>query len=676
VPAANRLAEQTSPYLRQHADNPVDWYPWGEAAFAEARRRDVPILLSVGYAACHWCHVMAHESFEDVPTARLVNELTVAVKVDREERPDVDAVYMDATVAMTGAGGWPMTVLLTPEGEPFYAGTYLPRRQFQELLGRVGELWRTRRADLVAQGQALAQELRARSGASHGAAEGVDAGLTAAAVRELAIGFDRGRGGFGGAPKFPPSMVLEFLLRHAAAWGQESTGAEAARMAAASFAAMARGGIYDQLAGGFARYSVDAAWVVPHFEKMLYDNALLLRGYLHLWRATGDPLARRVATETADWMLAELRTPDGGFASSLDADSEGEEGRFYVWTPGQLDAALGPADGARAAELFAVSDRGTFEGGASVLQLPADPADPEEFAALRATLAAARSDRVRPGRDDKVVAAWNGLAVAALAEAGPLLGRPDLLAAAQAAGELLLSLHLRGGERLTRTSLGGVAGTNPGVLEDHGDVAEGLLALHQADGDQRWLDTAGQLLGAARSRFADGAGGFYDTPDDGERLLTRPRDPQDGATPAGASAVAHALLTYAALTGDLDSRAAAEAAYATLAPLARRHPRFAGWALAGMEALLSGPVEVAVAARPDLAALARLTPAPGAVVVSRGSSPLLTGRAAGAAYVCRGFVCEAPTRDAATLAVQLGVRPDWHADAPAAAASPEEESNP
>src|ERR1700722_8128501 len=448
---ASRLKNATSPYLLQHADNPVDWWPWSDEAFAAARDRDVPVLLSVGYSACHWCHVMAHESFEDPQTAALMNENLVAIKVDREERPDVDSVYMTATQAMTGQGGWPMTVFMTPDREPFFCGTYFPRAQFQRLVLGVSRAWREDREQVAGQASQIAAALAERAGQPFGATgaeadttaaeagPAVEAGAVAetleaateAAVSVLAREFDARRGGFGGAPKFPPSMVLEFLLRHfERAAGPD--GGRALAMAEATADAMARGGMYDQLAGGFARYSVDADWVVPHFEKMLYDNALLASVYAHLWRRTGSDLARRVAEETCDWMLRELGTAEGGFAASLDADSEGEEGKFYVWTPAELIAALGREDGSFAAEAYAVTDVGTFEHGSSVLQLRADPADPGRLEAVRQSLLSARGQRTWPGRDDKVVAAWNGLAIAALAEAGVLLGRPDFTAAAQA----------------------------------------------------------------------------------------------------------------------------------------------------------------------------------------------------------------------------------------------------
>jgi uncharacterized protein YyaL (SSP411 family) len=649
---ANRLADATSPYLLQHKDNPVDWWPWCEEAFAEARDRGVPVLLSVGYAACHWCHVMAHESFEDEAAAAYVNKHFVPVKVDREERPDVDAVYMEATQAMTGHGGWPMTCFLTPNGEPFFCGTYFPPTDrpgmpsFRTVCQSVTKAWVERRGEIEAAGADVVRQLAentAPGGGSGGGPGDVTAEALDAAAQRLALDYDDSHGGFGGAPKFPPSMVLEFLLRHSARSGD----GESMRMVASTCERMARGGIYDQLAGGFARYSTDARWVVPHFEKMLYDNALLARVYAHWWRATGEPMARRIAEETCDWMLADLLTAEGGFASALDADSEGEEGKFYVWTPEEI--------GPDAARIFGVTAEGTFEHGRSVLQLLTDPDDPQQWREERARLLALRSQRVSPARDDKVVAAWNGLAIAALADAGALFDRRDLIDAATRCADLLVDLHLVDG-RLRRVSRGGAVGAPVGVLEDYADVAEGLLALHQVTGEARWLEHAGTLLAAAVKHFPDGAGGFFDTADDAERLVRRPQDPTDNATPSGAGALAGALVSYTALTGDGEFRAQADAVVGSLAPLIARFPRYAGWAAAVAEAMLAGPLEVAVVDAPELAAVARRTTSPGAVVVTTGDSPLLADRPAGAAYVCRGFTCDAPTTDAADLARRLGAR--------------------
>jgi uncharacterized protein YyaL (SSP411 family) len=647
---ANRLATATSPYLLQHRDNPVDWWEWGPEAFAEADRRGVPVLLSIGYAACHWCHVMAHESFEDDETAAYMNEHFVSVKVDREERPDVDAVYMEAVQAMTGHGGWPMTSFLTAKGEPFFCGTYWPdvpkhgMPSFRQVLESVVQTWESRRDEVEAAGAEVVRRLSREPGGRTGE---ITPELLDAAYANLKASYDGVHGGFGGAPKFPPSMVLEFLLRHSARTGQ---GLE---LVEHTCRAMAAGGMYDQLAGGFARYSVDAQWVVPHFEKMLYDNALLLRVYVHLWRATGSDSAKRVALETADFLLRDLRTAEGGFASALDADTEGVEGLTYVWTPEQLVDALGEEDGRWAVEQFDVTESGTFEHGTSVLQRLGEPDDAERYARVCARLREVRAARPQPARDDKVVAAWNGLAIAGLAEAGVLFDRSDLVQAAERCADLLDALHWTDG-RLLRTSIAGRAGRNAGVLEDYGDLAEGLLALYSATGDVRRLDRARELLDVVLAHFGDGHGGFYDTADDAEQLVRRPQDPTDNATPSGLAAAAGALLTLSAATGEARYRDAAEAALSTVAPILSRHARFAGWAAAVGEALLTGPAEVVVLDRPDLLRVARLATSPGAVVVTSG--PLTEGRPAGAAYVCRGFVCDAPTTDAERLKQQLAVR--------------------
>ncbi|MGI8677167.1 MAG: thioredoxin domain-containing protein [Jatrophihabitans sp.] len=644
----NRLAASTSPYLRQHAENPVDWWEWSDDAFAEARRRDVPVLLSVGYAACHWCHVMAHESFEDETVAALMNENFVNIKVDREERPDVDAVYMDATTALTGQGGWPMTCLLTHDGAPFYAGTYFPREYFTRLLQAITQAWRDDRDKVTAAGQGVVDALAKSAAPFTAAAAPLGPDDLDRAAGHLLNQFDHQHGGFGTAPKFPPSMLLEFLLRAHERGGEPN----ALTMATQTLDAMARGGMYDQLGGGFARYAVDQAWVVPHFEKMLYDNVQLLRGYLHWWRITGSALAQRVAHETADFLLRDLRTAEGGFASALDADTDGVEGLTYAWTPAQLVEVLGVSDAERAAAVFSVTADGTFEHGSSTLQLLDDPDDRDRFADLRARLYAARTLRPQPARDDKVVTAWNGLAIAALSEAGVLLAEPRYLDAATACARLLLDVHLVD-DRLRRTSRDGTVGTAAGVAEDHGDLAEGLLALYQATTDPMWLVQAATLLNAALKHFAADGGGFYDTADDAEQLVRRPRDPSDNAAPSGSSALAGALLTYSALTGLTSYRAQAEQTIGVVASLAQRQPRFFGWTLATAEALVAGPVQVAVVGEPvggPLTATAwRLRP-PGAVVVSGEPDapglPLLAGRplvrGGAAAYVCRGMVCDLP----------------------------------
>ncbi len=668
----NRLISATSPYLLQHADNPVDWWEWGEEAFAEARRRDVPMFVSIGYSACHWCHVMAHESFEDEATAEFLNGNYVCVKVDREERPDVDSIYMAATVAMTGQGGWPMSVFVDHEGRPFYAGTYFPPQprhglpSFPQVLTSLRDAWRDKREYLQSSATRIADALASRSVES-GTRPPERADLVNA-VEVLAGDFDLRNGGFGGAPKFPPSMVLEFLLRFHALTGDT----KALAMAEATLEAMARGGLYDQLGGGFARYSVDKSWIVPHFEKMLYDNALLLRVYAHWHRLTGSALAERVVRETAEFMVRELSTPEGGFAAALDADSDGREGLFYAWTPDELTDVLGDADGAWAAELFGVTPEGTFEHGLSVLQLTKDPDDRDRWQRVRALLMLDRDARVRPGRDDKVVAAWNGLAIAALADAGAIFREQEWIDAATAAADLLVSVHLgyADDDRLCRTSRDGQPGASAGVLDDYGSLAEGLLALYQATGEEEWLAFAGLLIDVSVQHFSDGDGGFFDTADDAEALIARPRDWADNAEPSGWFAVANACISYSALTGVLEYREVAERALGVVSEYAGRAPRALGWGLSSACALLAGPLEIAVVgdldapSMRDLVHVAWRSNSPGAVVAFGENSdvPVLRGRSAqgsqATAYVCRGFVCEQPTVDAAALAVRVEVRPE------------------
>jgi uncharacterized protein len=680
---ANRLARSMSPYLQQHQDNPVDWFEWGQEAFDEARRRDVPILLSVGYAACHWCHVMAHESFEDSQTADLMNAHFVNVKVDREERPDVDAVYMQATQAMTGHGGWPMTVFLDLERRPFYAGTYFPPTprhglpSFTQILVAIAQAWGERRseveesADRIAGSvfQDVASALRDRGVTSEAPSEGE----LASAENALWSQFDGARGGFGGAPKFPPSTALEFLLRHWARTGRERT----IDMVNRTCESMARGGLYDQIGGGFARYSVDNEWVVPHFEKMLYDNALLLRIYAHWWRATRSVLAQRVVRETAEFIIRELRTDEGGFASALDADSQHpdtgrhEEGAFYVWTRQQLVDLLDEGVGVRAADLLGVTEAGTFEHGTSTLQLLKDPATPEDrdaYDEARLRLLDARDLRPRPARDDKVVASWNGLAIAALAEAGALFDVPEWVIAARDCAELLRRVHRQGNGRYVRTSRAGVANHSAqGVLDDHANVAEGFLALFQATGESVWLEEAGAVLEVVLEQFGDGDGGFYDTAHDAPVVTVgaRPRDPGDGPTPSGWAAAAGALLTHSALTGSHRHRAACTAALGVFTAIGPTQPRWAGWGLAVAEALLDGPREVAIVGAsgdPRTLALHRTalrSCAPGLVVAV--GDPDLTEHPAAvlhhralvegqpAAYVCRNFTCDRPVISPADL---------------------------
>ncbi|MGH3785875.1 MAG: thioredoxin domain-containing protein [Pseudonocardiaceae bacterium] len=664
---ANRLATSTSPYLLQHADNPVDWWPWCGEAFAEAGRRGVPVLLSVGYAACHWCHVMAHESFENRNIAAVMNANFVNIKVDREERPDVDAVYMEATQAMTGHGGWPMTCFLTPTGEPFHCGTYYPPSSrhglpgFAELLIAVHQAWANRADQVEEAAKRIVGQLSSRAAPLTESA--VDDRVLAAAVDKLAAEFDDEHAGFGGAPKFPPSMLLEFLLRH----HERTSSGSALSMVERTCEAMARGGMYDQLAGGFARYCVDAAWVVPHFEKMLYDNALLLRVYTHLARLTGSTSARRVAEQTATFLLDGLGTPQGGFAASLDADTGGQEGATYVWTPQQLIDVLGDDDGQWAAQLLVVTQAGTFEHGSSVLQLHTEPHDPDRWLRVRAALLAARTARPQPGRDDKVVTEWNGMAITALAEAGGALNRPEWITAAAAAADLMLGTHLVDG-RLRRSSRDGVVGEAAGVLADHAWLVEGLLALHQVMGEDHWLRAAIPVLELAQKHFADpdNAGAWFDTAADAEALFRRPANPTDNATPAGASALAAALVTASALTGSESYRTAAEATVARAGLVPAKAPQAAGHWLTTAEALAHGPIQVAVigptgdAARTALEARAWWA-APGGAVVLAGEPgadhPMLAGRdlvqGIPAAYVCHGFVCDRPVTSPDDLQTQL-----------------------
>ncbi|MEI2827297.1 MAG: thioredoxin domain-containing protein [Dermatophilaceae bacterium] len=663
---ARRLAAALSPYLRQHADNPVDWWEWGPEAFAEARRLDIPILLSVGYAACHWCHVMAHESFEADDVAAALDGRFVAIKVDREERPDVDAIYMAATTALTGRGGWPMTVLLTPELTPFWAGTYLPKAQFLALLDAATQAWTSRREDVDRSASHILDAVT--RAVSPQPAVPIDEGSLEHAVHALERTFDRRNGGFGHAPKFPPAMTLLFLLRHA-----ERTGsARAMEMVTQTCEAMAYGGLYDQVGGGFARYAVDAGWVVPHFEKMLYDNALLAQLYVQWWRATGHPLGRRIAQETCEMLLRDFRTRDGGFASSLDADTVGVEGATYVWTPGELVEVLGDADGARAAEVLGVTAAGTFEHGSSTLRwtigLP-DPGEAQWWADVRARLAAARAARPQPARDDKVVASWNGLALTALAQVGSLLEEPRYITAAVEAAQWLMSGHLVDG-RLRRVSREGVVGEARAVADDYGNVASGCIHLFAATGDAAWLTPAGDLLQAAAELFGDGDGVFFDTEAETD-LVTRVHSASDNAEPSGQSAIAAALVEYAVLTGSADSLELADAALAVGGGLATHDPRFAGWTLAAAEARVAGPVSVVVIrSSPDegaeLLRSARQAAPSGALVVAarpdQDGVPVATDRGLvggrPAAYICRGTVCSAPVTDPERMSALL--RGDAH----------------
>ena len=675
---ANRLSTETSPYLLQHANNPVDWRPWGEEALSEARHEDKPILLSVGYAACHWCHVMEHESFEDDATAALMNENFINIKVDREERPDIDGIYMQAVQAMTGHGGWPMTVFLTPEGVPFYAGTYFPGEDrhgmpsFKRVLTTVGEAYRTRRVD-VDRTTAQLREFFASTMHPTRSTGTLSPSLLERAYRGLAQDHDARHGGFGGAPKFPQTMALDSVLRYGARTRTEL----ALTIAHESFRAMARGGIYDQLGGGFARYAVDEAWQVPHFEKMLYDNALLARLGIHLWQATKDAEVKRVVEETLDWALREMTGRDGGFYSSLDADSEGHEGKFYVWTRAELDTVLG-GEAPLAAEYWGVTAEGNFEG-KNILRVPNDHTVVAarhgiSAAELRARLAsakhallAARGERVRPGRDEKILASWNGLMVRALAEAARALDRVTYRAEAIRHGEFLFRALVREG-RVLRSYKDGVAKIG-GYLEDYAALGLAALALYELTFDDAWLTRARTLTDAAVEWFwDDGAGAFFDTPHDHEALVTRPRDVTDNATPSGTSLVAELLARLADLLQDEAMRRRATYVLETIAEPMARHPAAFGHALGVADLLVRGAVELAIVGDPaseDFRALTRaaaeryvpsLVLAGGAARSAPGipllaDRPTAGGRAT--AYVCRNYACDAPVTDADLLGTQL-----------------------
>jgi len=665
----NRLANETSPYLLQHAHNPVDWYPWGSDALERARREDRPIFLSIGYSACHWCHVMERESFENPAIAEQLNRDFVPVKVDREERPDLDEVYMAAVQAMTGSGGWPMSVFLTPGLEPFFGGTYFPPSDthglpgFPRVLAGVADAYRSRREEVASQAGLLARHLREQLALPPGGADPQHLQLDAA-VRRLAATFDGRRGGFGGAPKFPAPMTLEFLLR---SW-RRSQDPETLRMATVTLEAMANGGIRDQLGGGFARYSTDADWLVPHFEKMLYDNAQLAHAYLEAYRATGEERYRAVVESTLDFVQRELATPDGGFASALDADSEGEEGRFYVWTDGELravltDAALATSEVDVLAGYWGVTPRGNWEGN-SILHV-AGPA-PQQTVLDRATTAllAARELRIRPARDEKQLAAWNGLLLRALAEAGGALGRNDYLAAADGIAGFVRRVLLRPDGGVWRTARDGV-GHTPAFLEDYACLADGLLALHAALGRAEDLLLARHLIDRAVADFWDDeAGAFWDTSDAHEAIVARPRSLIDGATPAGNSVAADVLLRLALLTGDADYDRRARSILRIAGDALDRQPQLFGRMLGAVDRALSEQVDVVIATSPDdpgdeLRSAAQRGYSPDLVVATINPGdvtadwPLFVDKAPidrqATAYVCRGYACLAPTSDPATV---------------------------
>ena len=666
----NRLADATSPYLLQHQDNPVDWYPWGEEAFAAARDRDRPILLSVGYSACHWCHVMAHESFEDPATAAVMNDLFVNVKVDREERPDVDGIYMAAVQAMNGHGGWPMTVFLAPDGRPFFAGTYYPRDprggmpSFLQVLEAIDDAWRTRRQDIEQQSGRLVSAITNRIEPGTDAVTPAD---LSRAYQAIMGGFDWEHGGFGGAPKFPQVPTLEFLLRvRAEPWAEQAH--DALRL---TLDRMATGGIYDHLGGGFARYAVDRVWLVPHFEKMLYDNALLARLYLRAGQELGEPRYTEIARQTLDYLLADLGLPGGGLASAEDADSEGVEGKFYVFDADEFATVVGN-DAAAVGAVLGMTPEGNFEG-ATILHTarPVEEVAAEHgvsparlaaaVAGAKARLLAVRNDRIRPGLDDKVITAWNGLALRALAEAGAVLADPHYLEAARHNARFVLTHLRRPDGRLLRSYRDGHADI-PAFLDDHAAYAVGLFALYQATGEEEWYRSAIELVEAMLDLFWED-GEFYSVGHDAERLITRPQDIMDNPTPSGNSLAAEALLTAALFTGDPQLFDRAEAALRGGSGLIRRYPAAVGHLLAVAHSWLSPPREVAIVGRgDDLTAVFWERYRPDAVLahhdgVSPSVVPLLESRVPHGgdplAYVCRRFVCEAPVSNPDRLREQL-----------------------
>ncbi len=656
----NRLADQTSPYLRQHQHNPVDWYPWGSEGLARARAEDRPILLSVGYSACHWCHVMAHESFEDEATAALMNELYVCIKVDREERPDVDAIYMEAVQAITGSGGWPMTVFLTPDGRPFFGGTYFPRPAFNDLLRRVAEVWRDRRDDLDTQADQLADAIRrgARLGRDGGTGKGggLSPDLLQGGYRALQVLYDPQWGGFGRAPKFPQPTMIELVLRAHA----HNDSPDTLAMVTTTLDAMASGGIYDHLGGGFARYSTDPVWLVPHFEKMLYDNAQLARAYLHAWQVTGAPRYLQVVSETLGYLLRPpMRSSAGGIHSAEDADSEGVEGRFYVWSEDEVRAVGGQA----ALDWYGVTGTGNWEG-VNILHRPVrgDLLRPPEVEEARQRLLAARDRRVRPGLDDKVITEWNAMAMAALAEAGAATGRTDWIdAAAEIATFLLGALRRPADGRWLRAWQGGRPGANVAYSVDLAWLVEGFTRLAEATGKAEWLDAAREAADdLLRLFWDDDEGGLFTTGHDAERLIVRSKDTYDGATPSANSVAAIALLRLAALTGSEAYGRAAQRILDLMQPMLAGHPAAATNFLAAVDLLVAGITEVVVTGeRPDLVGAVQRQYLPGAVLAwgEPNESPLWEGRrgpdAEGKAFVCRNYACLAPVTEADALLSEL-----------------------
>jgi len=678
---ANQLRGETSPYLLQHAHNPVHWQPWGPAALARAKAEDRPIFLSIGYSACHWCHVMERESFENESIAKLMNEHFVNVKVDREERPDLDEIYMKAVQSMTGSGGWPMSVFLTPELEPFYGGTYFPPRSahgrpgFAEVLTAIARAWKEDRENVANQGRRMAKRI-ADEGTWSTIAD-LDPQILDRSFAALQQSHDPEWGGFGNAPKFPHALDIRILLRHFL----RTRNPVALRMATSTLDRMAEGGIRDHLGGGFHRYSTDEKWLIPHFEKMLYDTALLVPAYLEAHLATGTELYARVARECVDWVLREMVTPEGGFASSQDADSEGEEGRFFAWTPEQLAAVLGPKRGARAAAWFGVSDEGNFEHGRSALwrHEPAEKVaealrcDPGELAAdmeaARTELWTAREKRVHPGTDDKVLASWNGLMISALAQCHQVLGEERALDAARRAARFLLGTMRRPDGRLFATSRAGRAHLDA-YLDDHAFLIQALIDLYESDFDERWLREALALETIVAERFADvEKGGWYTTADDHETLIARLKNPHDGALPSGNGVQALNLLRLAELTGRGELALRAESAVRSMGAMVNHYPSAFSQLLVAVDFLAAGPREIVIAGDPSgtaaraMIATVRRTFLPQRVVASAGPGadagllPLVDGKAAGPtgarAFVCRNYACREPVETPEALGSAL-----------------------
>jgi uncharacterized protein len=674
-PHTNRLAGETSPYLLQHAHNPVDWFPWGEEAFARARSEDKPIFLSIGYSACHWCHVMERESFEDEGIAALLNHGFVSIKVDREERPAVDSIYMQAVQMMTGHGGWPMSVFLTPEGVPFFGGTYFPPDDrhglpsFRRVLEQLELAWRDRREEITSSAAEIHRAIRESLNVSPSPSPVTSAGLDAAA-RQIASSYDPRHGGFGAAPKFPPAMSLEFLMQVA----ERTADLQLRSIVTNTLEKMTFGGLFDQVGGGFHRYSTDARWLVPHFEKMLYDNALLARVYVRAWQWTREPLFARTARETLAFVQREMTSPMGGFYSSLDADSEGVEGKFFVWSYDEVIQTLGERDGKIFAVLFDISERGNWEG-SNIPNLPRRPAevaaelgiDETELTAIanrgKCELFGIREKRIRPGRDEKVLAGWNGWMLAAFAEASLAFDSEEYREVVRRNAGFILDSMFNGG-RLLRSWKDGEAKID-GVLEDYAGVAWGMLLAFEATGERRFLDAARTLTGEILSRFANPAGGFFDTPSDGEALMVRPRDTFDNATPAGSSLAIASLLRLAEWFDDAALRTAAEEAASSIWPMAARYPSAFGFFLSECaERIITSPAEIAITGpREDIAVRALLQVVGDTYVPHRilawgqtdPSLPLLEGKPLDrvAAWVCERYQCQSPVSDPEELRALL-----------------------